>query len=213
MVYNGIIDCLTQTIKSEGIRAMYVRLCVFAEGKGRFVVSLQPLSHLSFVHTPNQRTPNRYKGIGPTFLSGVPYVGLQMTAYELCKRLLPHPKPAAPGQAQVVGAFEGTGWLVFWKLTAGALSGVIAQTITYPGDTVRRMSLLSFIPFDCVVTCVFAHVCRAYANQWVGRSVACVRQQLGCAAQNPQARRTQRYVLCVGGMEQAVSPAFCCGWV
>jgi hypothetical protein len=32
---------------------------------------------------------NRYKGIVPTFLSGAPYTGLQMSTYEMFKRWLP----------------------------------------------------------------------------------------------------------------------------
>ena len=62
-----------------------------------------------------------FKGFGPTLLSGAPYTGIQMTSYELLKRAGPN---------------EGSGML--WQLTAGALSGLLAQTITYPGDTVRR---------------------------------------------------------------------------
>ena len=62
-----------------------------------------------------------FKGFGPTLLSGAPYTGIQMTTYELLKR---------------AGPDDGKG--VLWQLTAGAMSGLIAQTITYPGDTVRR---------------------------------------------------------------------------
>jgi len=54
-------------------------------------------------------------------VSGAPYTGIQMTSYELLKR-------ASPG--------GGDGLL--WQLVNGALSGLLAQTVTYPGDTVRR---------------------------------------------------------------------------
>ena len=54
-------------------------------------------------------------------LSGAPYTGIQMTSYEVIKRS---------------GPSNGDG--IFWQLVAGAASGLIAQTITYPGDTVRR---------------------------------------------------------------------------
>ncbi len=69
-----------------------------------------------------------YKGIMPTFLSGSPYVGLQMTFYEVIKRDLERRNAANKSvlQKQVE------------KLFAGAAAGVIAQTVTYPGDTVRR---------------------------------------------------------------------------
>lgn len=54
-------------------------------------------------------------------LSGAPYTGIQMTSYEVIKR---------------AGPQNGDG--VLWQLLAGAASGLLAQTITYPGDTVRR---------------------------------------------------------------------------
>lgn len=65
-----------------------------------------------------------YKGIGPTLLSGAPYVGIQMTVYEQLKMVVPKNEE---GEATVTG-----------KLCGGAVSGVLAQTVTYPGDTIRR---------------------------------------------------------------------------
>jgi hypothetical protein len=62
-----------------------------------------------------------YKGFGPTMVSGAPYTGIQMTSYELLKRASP-----ADGNS------------VLWQLLNGAISGLLAQTVTYPGDTVRR---------------------------------------------------------------------------
>jgi solute carrier family 25 phosphate transporter 23/24/25/41 len=54
-------------------------------------------------------------------VSGAPYTGIQMTAYEMMKRASPD---------------GGNG--VLWQLINGAVSGLLAQTFTYPGDTVRR---------------------------------------------------------------------------
>ena len=54
-------------------------------------------------------------------LSGAPYTGIQMTSYEMIKRS---------------GPDGGNG--VAWQLMSGAASGLLAQTVTYPGDTVRR---------------------------------------------------------------------------
>ena len=64
-----------------------------------------------------------FKGFGPTMVSGAPYTGLQMTSYEIMKRNAPEFLPA-DGMAM--------------QLVAGAVSGLVAQTVTYPGDTVRR---------------------------------------------------------------------------
>jgi solute carrier family 25 phosphate transporter 23/24/25/41 len=65
-----------------------------------------------------------YKGLGMTLLSGSPYVGLQMAGYDFFKGVLPRRS-------------DGT-TSVGWKVVCGALAGVVAQTITFPGDTVRR---------------------------------------------------------------------------
>lgn len=65
-----------------------------------------------------------YKGIGATFLSGAPYTGLTMTFYELFKRLFPIDADGSTGHA--------------YKLWSGAFAGLVAQTVTYPGDTIRR---------------------------------------------------------------------------
>lgn len=67
-----------------------------------------------------------YKGIGPTILTGSPYVGLQMTFYELFKRNMPE-NQSNTGMMNQAG-----------KLLCGAVAGLLAQTLTYPGDTVRR---------------------------------------------------------------------------
>lgn len=73
-----------------------------------------------------------YKGLGPTIVSGAPYVGLQMTFYELWKRKMPVNEKT--GKITVLG-----------KLTAGAVGGLCAQIITYPGDTVRRRMIVNGI--------------------------------------------------------------------
>jgi len=70
---------------------------------------------------PLPRFPRRYKGLVPTIISGAPYTGLQMTSYEIFKRNSP----------------DG-GHGVLWSLLNGSLSGLVAQTVTYPGDTIRR---------------------------------------------------------------------------
>jgi len=63
-----------------------------------------------------------YKGLGPTILTGSPYVGLQMTMYEvLLKRM---PKADGPFEREM------------YKLLSGAVAGIVAQTVTY----VRRFA-------------------------------------------------------------------------
>ena len=71
-----------------------------------------------------------YKGLTPTIWSGAPYVGLQMSGYEMYSRNLgPWVKEKSGG---------GKTGATIAKLTCGAISGISAQTLTYPGDTIRR---------------------------------------------------------------------------
>jgi hypothetical protein len=66
-----------------------------------------------------------YKGLSPTILSGAPYVGLQMSFYEVNSRVAKDRFGLDAGSALV-------------KLACGASAGVCAQSLTYAGDTVRR---------------------------------------------------------------------------
>ncbi|MES1907855.1 MAG: hypothetical protein MHM6MM_000893 [Cercozoa sp. M6MM] len=65
-----------------------------------------------------------YKGMPMTLVSVIPFVGLQMSCNELFRRFLPRDEQGRTG--------------VVAGLTAGGLAGLIAQTITFPGDTIRR---------------------------------------------------------------------------
>lgn len=65
-----------------------------------------------------------YKGLTPTIISSPFYVGLQMTFYEVAKSHLPQDESG------------GTVW--YNKFVAGAMAGLTAQSITYPGDTIRK---------------------------------------------------------------------------
>lgn len=84
--YKGIIDCLSTTVRTEGVRALY-------------------------------------NGYLPTMLSGVPYVALQMGTHELLQRNIKGNKAQAT---------------VPERLVAGAGAVLVAQTVTFPGDVVRR---------------------------------------------------------------------------
>lgn len=65
-----------------------------------------------------------YRGIIPTIAGVAPYVGLNFMTYESVRQLFTpegHQNPSSVG-----------------KLCAGAISGAIAQTCTYPLDVLRR---------------------------------------------------------------------------
>ena len=104
-----------------------------------------------------------YKRIGPTFLTGSPYVGLQMTFFELLRRN----QYVADGLFATNQTQDNVGAVVLcnqiYKLMCGAVAAIIAQTITYPGDTIcRRMQTNGLLEeekvykhsWDCLVKIV-----------------------------------------------------------
>lgn len=65
-----------------------------------------------------------YRGIIPTVAGVAPYVGLNFMVYEMARTQFTHEGEKDPS---AIG-----------KLGAGAVSGAVAQTITYPFDVLRR---------------------------------------------------------------------------
>ena len=132
--YSGIFDCIRKTVQHEGLRAFY-------------------------------------NGYSATLLSGVPYVALQMSCYEIFQRSLAafvrnntknnNNSAASASAANKEGEREGktagvaskhananatansnsgsgSDRSVVVKLTAGAFAGLVAQTLTFPGDVIRK---------------------------------------------------------------------------
>lgn len=75
-----------------------------------------------------------YKGFAPTLLTGVPYVMLQMTFFEVIKRRC-SPTRTQPRESD---ASPGVLRLLLTSGFAGSLAGVAAQSLVFPGDTVRK---------------------------------------------------------------------------
>jgi solute carrier family 25 phosphate transporter 23/24/25/41 len=65
-----------------------------------------------------------YRGLWPSIIGVVPYVGVDFAAYETLKQYSPK---------QADGSVNG-----FVTLANGAVAGTMAQTISYPMDLVRR---------------------------------------------------------------------------
>ncbi|KAL2109383.1 hypothetical protein VUR80DRAFT_2515 [Thermomyces stellatus] len=65
-----------------------------------------------------------YRGILPTVAGVAPYVGLNFMTYEVARKYLTPDGDANPSAVR--------------KLLAGAISGAVAQTCTYPFDVLRR---------------------------------------------------------------------------
>ncbi|KAI0838585.1 solute carrier family 25 member 42 [Hypoxylon sp. FL0890] len=68
--------------------------------------------------------PALYRGIIPTVAGVAPYVGLNFMTYEFVRKVLTPEGDQNPSAAR--------------KLLAGAVSGAVAQTCTYPFDVLRR---------------------------------------------------------------------------
>ena len=81
-----------------------------------------------------------YKGFLPGLLAAGPYVGAQMTFYELFKRLTPV-SAALDGDSQ--GSADKSTEAIAWRMLSGAAAGIAAQTLVFPGDTLRRRMQLN----------------------------------------------------------------------
>lgn len=117
-----------------------------------------------------------YKGISATLVTGAPYVGLQMTSYTALKNMLPvDPETGKPP--------------LLWTLPAGAIAGIFAQTVTYPGDTLRRRMQINgangtarqySTTWDCAKQILAKE---GWAGMFAGAGTNCVRAIPGAAIQ------------------------------
>lgn len=85
-------------------------------------VHYRGIAHCASSIARTEELRSLYKGMFPTMLAGVPYVGLQMSFYDVLKTEL--------------GPHLGGGTLSM--LACGSLAGLSAQTISFPMDTVRH---------------------------------------------------------------------------
>jgi len=65
-----------------------------------------------------------YRGLGPTLAGVAPYVGINFATYETMRKVV---TPEGQANPSTLG-----------KLLAGAVSGAVAQSFTYPFDVLRR---------------------------------------------------------------------------
>ncbi len=69
-----------------------------------------------------------YRGAAPTVLGALPYEGLKFGTYDVLKR-----------RARTRGGGEtGGGQGPLWRACCGAFAAMLAHTLTYPNDTIRR---------------------------------------------------------------------------
>lgn len=70
-----------------------------------------------------------YRGLGPTLAGVAPYVGINFATYEAMRKFM-----TPDGQANPTA---------LGKLAAGAVSGAVAQSVTYPFEYVHLLSSCS----------------------------------------------------------------------
>lgn len=80
---------------------------------------------LKQIYREEGRLAGLYRGVYPTSLGVVPYVALNFALYEQLKELAP-----STDASYALGSL--------YKLGLGAISGGVAQTLTYPFDLLRR---------------------------------------------------------------------------
>lgn len=120
MALAGMAAGLCQSIITYPLEVIRTRLTLSTEMGGKY----KGMVDCAAQTVRHEGLSGMYKGITPTLATAVPYVGLQMSLYDVFKRKLPK---NADGSTQI-----------HWSLLAGAGAGMCAQTAMYPGDVVRR---------------------------------------------------------------------------
>ena len=78
--------------------------------------------------------PNFYQAISPTMLGILPYAGTSFLTHDLVKDWLRSPSLAP----YTLEAESSTKLTATAQLCCGAVAGIVAQTVSYPIDTIRR---------------------------------------------------------------------------
>lgn len=97
-----------------------------------------------------------YRGIGPSLLGILPYAGLKFFVYQSLKKLYLPQSNISMKDAHVP---------TYIKLTCGGIAGLIAQTVTYPLDVVRRRMQVQDLHLDSAT-----HM-ETIRNSWHGLKV------------------------------------------
>ena len=78
------------------------------------------------------------QGVTPTVMGILPYSGMKFFAYQKLKRAWSDAHPTVTPERPPIYAL----------LTFGAVSGLVAQTLTYPLDVVRRRMQVCYMVFS-----------------------------------------------------------------
>ena len=117
----GAAGGLVQVVATNPIEVVRTRLTLSNElGGGGY----RGIWHCAVETVRHEGWAALYKGLSPALLTTVPYIACQMTFYDVFKRVYPQ-NPDGSTSA-------------IWSLAAGSSAGLCAQTLCYPGDTMRR---------------------------------------------------------------------------
>lgn len=97
-----------------------------------------------------------YRGYLITILGMVPYAGLSFSSFEHIKRYVLNKKftyltTESTADKSNIHNHKYFELSVLGKLSCGAMTGIIAQTITYPVDVIRRHMQLSVMLKDSAI--------------------------------------------------------------
>lgn len=120
MILAGMAAGLCQAIITYPLEVVRTRLTITSMMGGTY----RGMTHCAAATIQQEGLGAMYKGITPTLLTATPYVGLQMSLFDLIKRNLPRRDDGSTP--------------IHYSLVAGACAGMVAQTAMYPGDVVRR---------------------------------------------------------------------------
>lgn len=167
VMYAGSIAGLVQIMVSYPLDCVRTRLSL-SEGLSQGV-QYKGIVDCGVQMARSEGISSLFKGIGPTFVSGAPYVGLQMMFYASFKNILPNDQNGNSTMSS--------------SLIAGAIAGLIAQTITFPGDTVRRRMQTNGIgghpreyknSFDACVKIAAREGFFGFFHGWTANAVRCL---------------------------------------
>jgi solute carrier family 25 phosphate transporter 23/24/25/41 len=121
LIASGTLAGLVQMVITYPLETVRTRLTVGA----LYDIQYRGIWHCFYSTVKHEGVRGLYKGLSPTIWTGSPYVGLQMSCFEMIVR-----------QAEARDTFGGNKTLQ--SVACGAVAGLFAQTVTYPGDTIRK---------------------------------------------------------------------------
>lgn len=120
LVAGGLAGAVSQTLTYP---LDFIRARLTVDMRGRY----SGIGHALFDVARTEGPFALYRGLLPSLVGIMPYVGIDFAVYDTLRALAPK-RDDGSGEPTVLG-----------KLAAGGVAGAAAQTVAYPLDTVRRI--------------------------------------------------------------------------